>query len=176
MVRIIPKLLRKDKRKYPILRNDRGKTARSRCFEDFDNGDRPAKVAKKEGISQKTAYQYHWQWKKLPKHLNYKYLLVKNRLKSNPKLRENIISKLSIQLSKPEYKIRLWLESPWGIKQLVSGKWGEMLKREKQIEKSRSFKAAMLIVDNFKYKGLTIDEILEAFQKRVDEKSKKVKE
>ena len=132
MVQYLPKIFRKDKRKYPIRKDERGWSARKRCFELYDIGGRPTDAARKIGISLKTACQYHYQWKKLPKHLEFKYCLVKNRLKKNPKLREKVIEELSAETGEPEYKIRLWIESPWGIKQLVSGKWRDIIERKKR--------------------------------------------
>ena len=32
----------------------------------------------------------------------------------------------------PEFKIKLWLESPWGIRQLTSGKGKEIVIRKKR--------------------------------------------
>lgn len=172
MVRIVPKFLRKDKRKYPIIKDERGKSARARSFEAYDAGKRPVKVARTLGISPKTAYQYHYQWKKLPKHLEENYQLLKKRLKERPELREEIIKTLSEKLGEPEYRIRSWLQSPWGLKQIMSGEWRANLERKRKIEEKKRTETAMKFIDTFTIQGVPLDEILKALQKLADKKSK----
>lgn len=175
MVRIVPKFLRKDKRKHPIIRDDWGKSARARCFDAFDVGKRPVEVAKKLGLRPKTAYQYHWQWKKLPRHFNESYHALKKLLKEMPEARNKIIKTLSKELDLPEYKIELWLQSPWGLKQIKSGKWRQILEKQRELEESSRNKAAMLLINAFKYEGLTYDDIYGKLQELVDKKSKRGK-
>jgi hypothetical protein len=175
MVRIVPKFLRKDKRKHPIIRDDWGKSARARCFNAFEDGKRPVKIAKKLGLKPKTVYQYHWQWKKLPSHFEESYRLVKYLLKKWPEARNEMIETLSKELDLPEYKIELWLQSPWGLKQIKSGKWKQILEKQMKLEESSRNKAAMLLINAFKYEGLTYDDIYENLQELVDKKSKKGK-
>ena len=168
----MPKFLRKEKRKYPIIRDERGKTARARCFESYDKGERPAEVAKKLKISPKTAYQYHFQWKKLPKHYEEEYQALRKYLKERPEARNNIIRALSRELGMPEYKIKLWLESPWGLKQIKSGKWKEIVERQREIKAAKNWRVSRLFIEAMKDHGFTLDEIIDHFQKLIDKKQK----
>jgi hypothetical protein len=170
---IVPKFLRKEKRKYPIIRDEQGKTIRARCFEAFDKGLRPAEVTRKLSINPKTAYQYHYQWKKLPENFEEEYQILRKYLKERPEARNYIIRTLSRELGMPEYKIKLWLESPWGLKQIKSGKWRRILERERKIEESKIYRACRLMIEGFRYKGLTWDEIIENLQGLVDRKSRR---
>jgi len=170
----IPKIFRKDKRKYPIRKDEWGRTARKRCFDLYDRGIRPAAVAREIGISLKTACQYHYQWKQLPKQFEDKYMFVRDRLKKNRQLREIIIKELSKETGEPEFKIKLWLESPWGIKQLTSCKWKEIIKRKKEeIEDDKRLKAALKFIELLKLCGSSYEEINDSIQRLLDEKSGK---
>ena len=171
MARLIPKQFRRDKRKYPIRKDEQGKSARRRCFEFFDDGVKPTEAARKIGISPKTAFHYHYQWKKLPEHLEDKYLVLKNYLKERPEVRGKIVKLLSMELGEPEYVISRRLESPWGIKQLASGKWGAIIKRKKEMENDYRYRVAMTMIDMATTQGVSIEEIAEALKKLAGEKS-----
>lgn len=172
MLRIVPKFLRKDKRKYPIIKDEWGKSARARSFEAYDTGKRPVEVARILGISPKTAYQYHYQWKKLPKHFEENYQVLKKRLKENSELREEIVQTISKNLGEPENKIRWWLQSPWGLKQIMSGEWRATQERKREIAEKKRTKTATKLIDMITIQGVSMDEIWEALQKLADEKSK----
>ena len=52
-------------RKYPIQRDWFGKSLRQRCFEAFDEGERPAEVIKELKAKESTVFRYFQQWKKV---------------------------------------------------------------------------------------------------------------
>jgi len=58
-------------RKYPIKKDEYGRSARKRAFAAFNSGARPADVASEVGISLQTACRYFSDWKKLPKNVGY---------------------------------------------------------------------------------------------------------
>ena len=63
----------KKSRKYPIKKDETGKTARRRAFEAFDKGMRPAQVSRLVDISFRTACRYFTHWKRLPGHYQVKH-------------------------------------------------------------------------------------------------------
>jgi len=71
----IPRLAKK--RKHPIKRDDRGRSARQRAFKAFKGGSTPAQVATMVPISVRTARRYYADWKKLPQNLEMRYRILK---------------------------------------------------------------------------------------------------
>ncbi len=53
-------------RKYSIKRDQYGRSARQRCFDLFDEGVTLAEISKTVGITVRTVYKYHQQWKRQP--------------------------------------------------------------------------------------------------------------
>ena len=70
---------RKKRRKYPIKLDEKGKSARSRCFEMFRDNTPSSEIAKIVGVKVETVRRYHQQWKKNPnfegQHAYFKELL-----------------------------------------------------------------------------------------------------
>jgi hypothetical protein len=167
---------KKDTRKYPIKRDEYGMTARQRCFQSFDKGLRPSEVTRGVGISLKTACTYFYQWKRLPKHLKLNYRIMKRALAELPGLREEIIRTLSKKLKMPKRKIKAQLESPWGIRQLVDGKWRTLVNLKEEEEKQLRLKVAYRIVRLCEERGLSLRDIsheLNKLQQRTPKKRKK---
>lgn len=115
---LLHKVFRKQ-RKYPIKRDDTGRSARSRAFELFNNGMRPSKAAPKIGISAKTAYRYYEDWKKYPR--NYKQLQAMFRIWSKAG-RTTHIEELAKLLDMPVGELTERLEKPWGFRQIAESK------------------------------------------------------
>jgi transposase len=57
---------RRKRRKYPIKLDEKGKSARSRCFEMFGDNTPSNEIAKIVGVKIETVRRYHQQWKKNP--------------------------------------------------------------------------------------------------------------
>ena len=170
--RLMPLFSKKDKRKYPIRRDEYGRTVRRRCFDAFDKGNRPAEVARSVGISLKTACTYLYQWNKLPKHSEEKYQQMKDTLKAAPYLRERIIRILSEELDMPPSKVRAQIESPWGIKQLVNGKWRALIDDKYEKERQHRRKAADLIIKLHEDQGIPLADIIKGLEKLLTGASK----
>ena len=115
--------LRKKSRKYPIQRDITGRSGRRRAFDAFDRGLRPSQVAREENIKPKTAYRYFEDWKKLPKNLESEYRAFKTLKKRGIDFTEKTIELLVEALDMSEEEVMERLQKPWGIKQLLMGKW-----------------------------------------------------
>jgi AraC-like DNA-binding protein len=84
--------LSKKRRKYPIKRDESGKSARCRAFDAFDRGLRPAQVIREVGISLRTACRYFADWKKHRPRLEPRYRFAKRLLKNHPEFSEGTIT------------------------------------------------------------------------------------
>ena len=91
------KLIKKS-RKYPVRKDECGRSARQRAFEAFDDGKNPREVARMVEISVRTAYRYFADWKKFPQNLELHYQMIKTSRKSNRELSKEAIESLSAYL------------------------------------------------------------------------------
>jgi len=128
---------RKKSRKYPIKRDELGRSARQRSFEAFDHGMTPAEASRQVGISSRTAHRYFAQWKKLPENLEVRYALAR-ALKNDTEFSQDVIKIIAAQLGMSEEEVRARLEKPWGTKRLLMGKWAAETKQEGKEENERS--------------------------------------
>ncbi len=109
-------------RKYPIKRDEYGRSARKGAFDRFDRGERPSQVASKVGISALTAYRYYQSWKKCPRNLELWYKLMKEARKTRRVWPEGFARSLSEVLGIAPKRVAEELEKPWGLKRLLLGK------------------------------------------------------
>jgi len=117
-------------RKYPIKRDQFGRSGRRRAFDAFDKGLRPAKVAREKNIKPRTCFRYYQDWKKLPPNLERNYELAKAIRKSGGELHKDIINILADSLGISEEEVNSRLQKPWGLKRLLMGKWPNKSRRE----------------------------------------------
>ena len=120
--KFVPKGTRKG-RKYPIKRDESGRSARRRAFELFDNGMRPAEVVRRVDISLQTAYRYFHDWKKVGGNLERQYQLARKIVKRPAGFSAKAISTLAEALGMAEEEVIERLQKPWGLKQLLMGGW-----------------------------------------------------
>jgi len=131
----LPIKLRKKSRKYPIKRDEYGKSARRLAFDAFDRGLKPAQVTDELDISYRTAYRYFADWKKQPRNLELRYQMAREIYKHEPQFEQEVIKTLATNLDLPEEKIVERLQKPWALMQLVRGKWSPEIE-ERRIAKS----------------------------------------
>lgn len=153
--------LTRRKRRYPIRRDEHGRTARRRCFEHFDKGLRPAQVAKLEAMKFQTVCRYFADWKKMPKNLEEKYRLLKTLRKNNTGFSDNTIKALAEFLRLPEDTIILRLQKPWGLKQILMHKWPDPKNDDGIVSEAEvRLKAAINFINIAESSGLTGKEIV----------------
>ena len=169
--------LKKKSRKYPIRRDKYGKSARRRAFDAFDDGKRPAEVARMAGISVKTACRYFLDWKKLPKNLGLRYRIAKATLKNDREFPEEIIKSLATGLGMSDEEVIMRLQRPWGLKQLLLGKWPNYIKEERRSQAESRLEAALNIVRFVEHSGMTPEKVRAELGRLIDEtiKARKAK-
>lgn len=159
MFRIPLVRLRTRPRKYPIKRDEYGKSTRRRCFDLFDKGTRPAEAGRTVGVSLRTACRYFADWKQLPKNLRIVYTLIKAMIKSNSQSAERMKETLADHCGISVEQVAILLQKPWGLRQLLTGKW-LAYHREEILDKSRSkLQAALQLIEIIEQSGMTPDEL-----------------
>lgn len=152
--------LRKRSRKYTIRRDEFGMSARRRAFEAFDCGKRPGEVAQTVGVSPRTAYRYFADWKKLPQNLELKYRMMKTVRKSSRDFSQKTVDLLSAHLEMSQEEVLERLEQPWGLKQLLMGKWPDHRQEREQSEAELRLCAALRFIDFMETGGVPPEKIL----------------
>ncbi len=109
------------RRKYPIIRDETGKSARQRCFEMFEEQIPFKQIAAATGTKVDTVYRYHYQWSQNPKiETTIKYF--KKQLHPLAPDRERQIELFAHVLGIPKEQFEIILHQPHGLRRLFSGK------------------------------------------------------
>ena len=97
---------RKKGRKYPIKRDETGKSARQRCFKLFEEEAPLQLIAEGEDVPIKTVYKYHQQWLKDP-HIKKQLAYLKTMFaRENPNRDKSINQSTGIIIRDRERKSR----------------------------------------------------------------------
>jgi hypothetical protein len=78
-------------RKYPIKRDEEGRSLRERCFEQFGEGKRPTEVAEKLKMKEATVHRYFRDWQQLGPNFEQQYAYVKSLFDKTVPDRDNNI-------------------------------------------------------------------------------------
>jgi len=120
-------------RKYPIITDESGRSARHQAFDLFTEGYRPSQIFK-EGlvpISMKTLLRYFEDWKK-QKH-RIPRSLFREIMMGNPDSTEEYVQMLADYYEVPPEVIAIRLLKPWGIERLTKGELPDI-----KLERARS--------------------------------------
>ena len=119
-------------RKYPIKRDEQGRSLRQRAFDLFDKKLRPSAIYRQHllTIKQKTLLRYYEDWKrKKGDHVSDR--MIKKVMKNNPDFTEQLLRTLSQELEMPFEEVIKRMQRPWGVKQALRGQLPDYrLKRE----------------------------------------------
>jgi len=130
-------------RKYPIKRDERGRSLRQQAFELFDEGHRPAEIYKQQMVtaSIKTLLRYYEDWKKKGDHVSFR--ITKKVMKNNPDFTEQVVKSLSKQLKMPVEEVIKRMQKPWGLKQALRGEWPDYGLEKEQSDVEARLKGAL---------------------------------
>ena len=133
-------------RKYPIKRDEDGRSLRQQAFALFDKKLRPSEIYKQRLVqaSQKTLFRYYEDWKKEGNHISYR--AIKKIFKNNPDFTENLIEALSKKLEMPVEEVRRRIVEPWGLKQELRGEWPDYKLEREQSEIEDRLEGALAII------------------------------
>jgi len=165
MFRLFRVIRREDRRKYPIKRDEYGRSARQQAFEGFDKGKRPAEVIQVIDITLKTACRYFADWKKQKPNLDFSYRSLKAKLKKDRQFSEQLIISLSNPLGMSREEVILRFQKPWGIKQLIMGNWPDYAREKVHSKQEARLGAALHMINLFEQLGVTPDEFKAAFER-----------
>ena len=166
MARNFLRELFRKRRRYPIKRDQFGMTKRARAFDCFNRGMNPAQVAHELGISVRTARRYKADWNKWPRNIEMEYKVLKNMMKNDPVKFQRFIDLWSEALGTAREEAVERLQKPWGLKQLLMGKWPNYVRERRMKELEADTDAALKFVRFMRVVGFTrdrVDEMIESF-------------
>ena len=112
-------LKRKKRRKYPIKRDDEGRSARRRCFEMFALNEPFPEIAEKLDITLDTVRRYHLQWKKDPR-FEATYQLTKGFFNKDNLERDRNLQLFASAWGYSTKQLEHILSQPHGLKRLIT--------------------------------------------------------
>ena len=112
---------RKKRRRYPIRRDQEGRSLRARCFKMFEERQRPAQVAEELGMEEPTVCRYFRDWQRLGPNFARKYAFVQELFRKSPD-RERNIELYAKMLGISSEQFEAVLSQPHGLRQMLTGK------------------------------------------------------
>ncbi len=140
-------------RKYPIQRDQEGKSLRERCFEGFDQGQRPADVAKALKANNDTVETYFKDWKEKGKNFEAMYAYVKKLFEKTAPDREKNIELFALTLGIKKEQFEAILSQPYGLRRFLQGKLRFPVQAEVDHKLHIALKLALLIADHLVKNG-----------------------
>lgn len=123
-----------------------GQSLRDFSFEQFDAGQRPADVIEETGEKASTIYRYFQDWKALPQGYRQKRVLHQTRNLHRAFHRETVLG-IARQLGVSEPEARARLQKPYGLYQLLMGRWPEGAELRAKDERQERLQIALSVVD-----------------------------
>jgi hypothetical protein len=115
-------ILKRNKRRYPIVRDSRGESLRQRCFSSFNEGKRPMEVTKELKMRTSTVLRYFRDWKRLGPNFEKQYSFVKSLFKKTGPDRDRNIEIFSVILGIEKQQFEAILLEPHGLRRFLAGK------------------------------------------------------
>jgi len=159
---------RKKRRKYPIKRDEKGKSARSRCFEMFEEQISLREIAERMGVQINTVEKYYQQWKKNPK-LEQQLAYFKELLKKTAPDRERTIELIAKICRIPKEQVETILHQPHGLRRILTGKFYFPAHADADHKRYVVLELASLISDHLVKNGGKFEDVSFAFQRWMKE-------
>ena len=119
------------RRRYPLKKDENGRSARQRAFDLFSEGYRPARVCNMLPISLRTACRYFEDYKK--SHHRVSYSAIRKWMKGHPEFSEAVLDMLATSLEMPRDEVIARIQKPWGLLRAMKGEWPDY-----RLEKQRT--------------------------------------
>jgi len=154
---------RTKRRKYPIIRDETGKSARQRCFEMFEDQVSFKEIAAVTGAKVDTVYRYHRQWSKNPG-IETRIKYFKKQLRPLAPDREREIALFAQVLGISKEQFESILHQPHGLRRLFSGKIYTPKHADADHKCYIAMEIANLISDHLLKNGGKLEDVKYAFE------------
>jgi hypothetical protein len=144
---------RKKRRKYPIKRDEKGRSARSRCFEMFADNIPFDEIARIVGVKVDTVRRYHQQWKNDPV-FEKRYIFIQSLFKKTAPDRESNLELFARVCGITKEQFEAILYQPHGLRRLMTNKIYLPVQADADHRRHMALELALLITEHLiKNKG-----------------------
>jgi hypothetical protein len=162
----LPRLFRtKKSRRYPIKRDGKGKSLRSRCFELFGQEKRPVEVAEELRMKVPTACRYFRDWKQLGPNFERQHAYFKELLKKTAPHRERTIELCARACGITKEQFETILSQPHGLRRLMTGKFYFTGQADADHKRYVALELVFLISDHLIKNGGKFEDVAFAFRR-----------
>jgi len=163
-VTILSRLRWKKRRRYPIKRDELGRSTRQRCFEQFEDHVPLEDIARTTGAKISTVHRYHQQWQKNPKLENeiayFKWVLGKHAPN-----RDRSIELLAKMIRIEKQEVEAILVRPHGIRRLLTQKFYFPGNADQDHKRYVALELACFIADYLMKHGGSLEDVRYAFER-----------
>jgi hypothetical protein len=155
----LPRLFRTRKhRKYPVKRDERGRSARSRCFEMFADNVPLDQIARDVGIKPETVGRYRLQWRRDRVSIQ-GYAYARSLFaRANPH-RDGNLELFARAWGITKEQLEDTLSQPHGLRRLMTGKIYAPAHEAADRKRHMALELAMLIADHLTKQGGTFEDV-----------------
>ena len=132
------------RRRYPLKKDENGRSARQRAFDLFGKGQRPAQVSKIIPISLRTTVRYYEDFKKIRHKVPYS--TIRKWIKESPEFSDKVIAILATSLEMTPEEVIIRMQKPWGLHQAMLGEWPDYRLDKQRTEIEDRLLAALEVV------------------------------
>jgi len=162
----------KKKRKYPIKRDARGKSARQQCFklfEDYPAGDIVLEdIAKTAGVTIETVATYYRQWKKEPT-LEKQLAFAKQLFDKNAPDRDKNLEWFARAFQIPQEELETILHQPHGLRRIMTRKFYFPLQTKADHRRHVAFELAIFLSEQMEKHGGNLEDVKYSFGRWIEE-------
>jgi hypothetical protein len=158
------RLFGKKKRKYPIKRDERGRSLRQQCMELFNEGKRPVEVAEELKMEESTAQRYFRQWKQLGPNFETTYNYTKRLLTPGSPYRDQNLKDMASVCKVPVEELEAALSRPHGLRRLMTGKTTFPGHEDARKRLQRILGVAIFLDSHLAKYGMTFQDVRFAFE------------
>jgi hypothetical protein len=168
----LPKVFRSRKsRKYPVKRDEQGRSARSRCFKMFFDNVPLDDIVGMVDVTPDTVRRYYLQWRQEPVHRE-GYAYARHLFaRANPH-RDSNLEPFARAWGITKEQLEITLSQPHGLRRLVTGKIYAPAHQAADYRRHVALKVAVLIADHLTKKGGTFEDVCFSFQRWMEENKK----
>jgi GrpB-like predicted nucleotidyltransferase (UPF0157 family) len=162
----------KKPRKYPIKRDEEGRSLRERCFEEFKQNKRPTEVAEELKMNEATAYRYFRDWKRLGPNFEQHYSYLKSLFNKTAPDRDKSIQLFARACGIEKEQLETILSRPHGLRRLMTKKLYFPAYADADHKRHVALELALLISEHLVKHGGHFQDVYLALRRYIQENMK----
>jgi len=152
------------------MRDDRGLSLRGRCFQLFDDGERPVEVAKELRMKESTAKSYFQQWKRLGPNFDRRHIYLKGLFKKTNPNRDRNLDLYARAWGIEKEELETLLAQSHGLRRLMTGKFYLPEHANADYKFHVAMEVALFISDHLIKSGGKIEDVRFALERLMKER------